>query len=105
MHIIALSTIFIKCGQIDLVLEKLIKEIRLYGFSISGKKDGETHSIKIENIFYFESVDEKTYIYCEMEVVTGKANSGLILVPTFEIDASNEKKYRNSEVYTIRYAN
>jgi len=64
----ATTEIFIKCGQIDLALEQLIKEIRLYGFSIMGKKDGETHSIKIENIFYFESVDEKTYIYCEKDV-------------------------------------
>jgi len=64
----ATTEIFIKCGQIDLALEKLIKEIRLYGFSIMGKKDGETYLIKIENIFYFESVDEKTYIYCEKDV-------------------------------------
>lgn len=62
------TEIFIKCGQIDFALEKLIKEIRLYGFSIIGKKDGETHSIKIEDIYYFESVDEKTYIYCEKNV-------------------------------------
>jgi len=64
----ATTEIFIKCGQIDLTLEKIIKEIRLYGFSIIGKRNGETHSIKIENIFYFESIDEKTYIYCEKEV-------------------------------------
>ena len=37
----ATTEIFIKCGQIDLALEKLIKEIRLYGFSIIGKKDGK----------------------------------------------------------------
>ena len=64
----ATTEIIIKCGQIDFALEKLIHEIRLYGFSIIGKKDGETHSIKIEDIYYFESVDDKTYLYCEKEV-------------------------------------
>lgn len=64
----ATTEILIKCGQIDLALEKIIKDIRLYGFSIIGKKDGETCQIKLEDIFYFESVDEKTYIYCEKDV-------------------------------------
>lgn len=57
--------ITIKCGLIDKKLEKLIEQIRLYSFSITGKKDNASYSIKIENIFYFESIDDKTFIYCK----------------------------------------
>lgn len=60
--------ITIKCGMIDEKLEHLISQIRLYSFSITGKKDGSKHMIKLETIFYFESVNENTFIYCDKDV-------------------------------------
>jgi len=60
--------IIIKCGLIDESLEKLIAQIRLYSFSIIGKKDGVNHLIRLEAIFYFEALDDKTFIYCEQDV-------------------------------------
>ena len=54
----------VRCGQIDKSLEKLIEQIKLYGFSIIGEKDGETFTINLEQIFYFEAVDNRTYVYC-----------------------------------------
>lgn len=58
----------VRCGQIDKSLEKLIEQIRLYGFSITGEEDGETFTINLEQIFYFEAVDNRTYVYCEGSV-------------------------------------
>lgn len=58
----------VRCGQIDKSLEKLIEQIRLYGFSITGEKDGETFIINLEQIFYLETVDNRTYVYCEDSV-------------------------------------
>lgn len=58
----------VRCGQIDKSLEKLIEQIRLYGFSITGEKNGETFTINLEQIFYFETVDNRTYAYCEDSV-------------------------------------
>lgn len=60
--------ITIKCALIDKRLEKLIENIRLYSFSITGKKDNILYSIKLEEIFYFESIDDKTFIYCKNEI-------------------------------------
>ncbi|MGG3453092.1 putative HTH-type transcriptional regulator [compost metagenome] len=60
--------ITIKCQLIDADLEKLIAQIRLYGFSIMGKKDGAVHPLRPEDIFYFESIDDKTFAYCEKDV-------------------------------------
>lgn len=58
----------VRCGQIDKALEKLIEQIRLYGFAITGEKDGETFNINLEQIFYFEAVDNRTYAYCENSI-------------------------------------
>ncbi|PHV69494.1 LytTR family transcriptional regulator [Sporanaerobium hydrogeniformans] len=62
----------VRCGQIDKALEKLIEQIRFYGFSVIGEKDGETFSINLEQIFYFEAVDNRTYVYCQNNVYACK---------------------------------
>ena len=60
--------ITVRCGLIDGRLENLINQIRLYSFSIPGIKDGSNYFISLEDIFYFESIDEKTFLYCRKEV-------------------------------------
>ena len=39
------------------------------GMQLTGKKDGVTVPIGIEEILYFESVDKKTFIYTETDVL------------------------------------
>lgn len=53
----------IKCPNLDERLENLISTIRLYGSSISGRKDNKTYFLKLEDILYFDTVDEKVFIY------------------------------------------
>ena len=60
--------ITIKCGLIDGPLEKLIGQIRMYSFSVAGKKDGRTYQLPLDSIFYFESVENKTFAYQQREV-------------------------------------
>ena len=60
--------IIIKCGIIDARLEKLIEQVRLYFFSVAAKRDGKTFQLRLEDIFYFESVDSHTFAYTEKEV-------------------------------------
>ncbi len=60
--------ITIKCGIIDPALEQLIAQIRLYSFSIAAKKDGRTFSVSLKDIYYFESIDNRTFLYTEREV-------------------------------------
>jgi DNA-binding LytR/AlgR family response regulator len=55
--------IVIKCRSIDENLEKMISTIRLYNSSICGKRDDKTYFLKLEDVFYFDSVDEKVFIY------------------------------------------
>lgn len=60
--------ITICCRELDPSLERLIKQIQLYGFALQGKKDKITTLISLEDIFYFESIEGKTFIYKEKEV-------------------------------------
>lgn len=60
--------ITIKCGIIDEALEELIGQIRLYSFSIAAKKDGRTYTVSLNDIYYFESIDNRTFLYTEREV-------------------------------------
>lgn len=60
--------ITIHCREIDKRLSDLIRQIRLYGFSIPVKKDGREYSLPSESIFYIESIDERTYVYQKNDV-------------------------------------
>jgi DNA-binding LytR/AlgR family response regulator len=55
--------ITIKCNKIDENLEKLIANMRLYNSTISGKKDDKVYFLKPEDVLYFDTVDEKVFIY------------------------------------------
>jgi DNA-binding LytR/AlgR family response regulator len=49
-------------------LKRLIEQIRLFSFSVTADKDGVTLPIALEDIFYFDTVDNKTFLYVERDV-------------------------------------
>lgn len=60
--------IIIKCNMIDKNLQKIIEHIQMSSFILTASKDGNTILLKADNVYYLESVDEKTFIYCENKV-------------------------------------
>ena len=62
------AEIVIKCGMMDDRLESIIQHIRLHMFSVAGVKDGETKIFPLGDIFYFDSTDERTFLYLENDV-------------------------------------
>lgn len=60
--------IHIKCGLIDADLQHIIDEIQTLMFSLPVSKDGAVSKLSLEEIFYFESVDERTFVYSRTEV-------------------------------------
>ena len=60
--------ITIRCSMLDERLSSLVKQIQLFAFAVPAEKDGRTYALAPEEIFYFESVDEKSYACCEREV-------------------------------------
>ncbi len=62
------TEIIINCSMMDNRLKKLIEHIRQYSFSLLGFAEGEKYSIPLENILYIESVDGRTFLYCQDKV-------------------------------------
>ncbi len=60
--------ITIKCGMLDERLQRLVEQIRTYSFSIAGRKDGRTYNLLPDGIYYFESVEGRTFAYTEKDV-------------------------------------
>lgn len=60
--------VLIKCQHVDEKVEKLISAIQLNSKTILGKSDGCTYFLTIEDILYFDTVDEKVFIYTKEKV-------------------------------------
>lgn len=65
--------IIIKCSQLDDEMVKLIKHFKKGNSTLTAYKEGEIFFIKPEEIYYFESVDQKVFAYCETEVYEVKS--------------------------------
>lgn len=62
------TEVHIRCGMMDERLKRLVEQIRLYSFSIMAEKEGAAVPVVLENIYYFDSVDNKTFLYVEKDV-------------------------------------
>lgn len=60
--------IIINCNNTDENILKLIASIRGHDKKITGTKDGQVYILDADDIYYFESVDKKTFIYMNKEV-------------------------------------
>lgn len=60
--------IIIKCRKIDRRLAKIIEIIQQNELPLMGVKEGRTYKLAIENIYYMESVDNKTFLYDDKDV-------------------------------------
>jgi DNA-binding LytR/AlgR family response regulator len=63
------TEIIIKCQQIDNDLQRLMSLLKNFDEKIPGVLDGSTHFVDVKDIFYFESVDKKTFIYTKSDVL------------------------------------
>lgn len=61
--------IIIKCKAVDDEIHRIMSMIKNSEEKILGIVDGSTHFIEPKNIFYFESVDKKTFMYTKSQVL------------------------------------
>ena len=61
--------IIIKCRQIDREVLRLKSHIELFDCKLSAKKENERFFIKSSDVLYFESVDNRTFLYTEDDVM------------------------------------
>ncbi|KEZ85035.1 histidine kinase [Clostridium sulfidigenes] len=60
--------IVINCKTIDENVTRIISKLKALEEKITGNKDGKIFILDTNEIFYFESVDKKTFIYMDREV-------------------------------------
>lgn len=66
------AEIIINCREIDVRLQHLIRYIRQYSFSVEGKIKNQVYHIPLEDIYYMDCVDGKTFLYGEEQVYESK---------------------------------
>ncbi len=60
--------IVVNCKRVDENLLKMIAAIRAFDRKITGTKDGKLFVLEVDDIYYFESVDKKTFMYMDKDV-------------------------------------
>ncbi|WMJ89315.1 LytTR family DNA-binding domain-containing protein [Anaerocolumna sp. MB42-C2] len=62
------TEITIKCQSQTEEVERIISAIQLLNHTITGKAEGKTYFVKLEDILYFDTVDERVFIYTKNKV-------------------------------------
>ena len=60
--------IIIKCPKVNDQIKQIIEKIEQNKMTLSGEKNGRIYSLDIHDVYYVESVDNKTFVYTEKEV-------------------------------------
>ncbi len=64
--------IIIRCRELDEHILKIISEFKMGQKKLSGLKDGIITMIDPANVYYFEGVDNKVFMYCKQNVYETK---------------------------------
>ncbi|MBB2184719.1 LytTR family transcriptional regulator DNA-binding domain-containing protein [Lachnospiraceae bacterium MD1] len=80
--------IIIRCSEMNDVLLKFIADMKLSKKKLAGIKDGKITMIDPSNIYYFEGVDNKVFLYCKQDVYETK-------LKLYEI----EEDYKDTEFF------
>ncbi len=65
--------IIIRSNNIDESILQMIYGIKNHNMKIAGMHNGQINMIDPKDIYYFESVDNKTFIYCKEKVFESKS--------------------------------
>lgn len=61
--------VIIKCRKIDENVIRLQKHIELFSQKLQAKKNNEACFVNLSDVMYFESVDNRTFLYTKEEVL------------------------------------
>ena len=76
--------IIIRCNQLDEYILQMIYGIKMNQNKLVGTNNGQMQIIDPKDVFYFEAVDNKVFIYCEKQVYETK-------LKLYEIEEEYEK--------------
>lgn len=66
------EVIIIRCKKLNDTLLKFISDVKLGEKKLAGVKNGIITMIDPKNIYYFEAVDNKVFVYCKEQVYETK---------------------------------
>ena len=58
----------IKCHEVTKEIENIVDTINKLKINITGKKEGETFILRLDDIYYFEAVENRVYAYLQSDV-------------------------------------
>lgn len=64
--------IIIRCNKIDDNILKMVSQLKLEQKKLAGIKDGNITMIDPVNVYYFEGIDNKVFLYCKQSVFETK---------------------------------
>jgi DNA-binding LytR/AlgR family response regulator len=64
--------IIIKCNQMDESLMRLVYSVKSAYKKLVGNCDNQIYMVEQKDVFYFEAVDNKVFIYCREKVFESK---------------------------------
>jgi len=84
--------IIIRCKELDENILKLISDLKMGQKKLAGIKDGNITMIDPNNVYYFEGVDNKVFLYCKQNVYETK-----LKLYEIEEEYSNTNYFRASK--------
>lgn len=60
--------ILIRCHKVDDHVYELVNKLETENFIVLGYQNDRVHRVKLRDIYYFEAVDGKVFIYCKDNV-------------------------------------
>lgn len=88
--------IIIKCHEMNEEIMALLRRLKSSGEQLSGTLGTEIHRLKLQDIYYFETIDQKSFLYCENQVYETK-----LKLYEFEALAEGAQFFRASKSVVI----
>lgn len=60
--------VLITCREISPHVERIVRQIRLTDTAITARRDGEAFKVYLDDIYYFDTTDNKTFVYMQKDV-------------------------------------
>ncbi|PFS01987.1 histidine kinase [Bacillus thuringiensis] len=60
--------ILIRCHEVDNEIYEIVNKLKTENLIVLGYQNDRIHRIKLSDIYYFEAVDGKVFIYCKDDV-------------------------------------
>lgn len=64
--------VVIRCHGMNEEVMALLHKLKTVGEQLIGMQGEEIHRLSLEDIYYFDTVDQKSFLYCETEVYETK---------------------------------